>query len=105
MRIQIASRLDWTFVSSLLFSYGVNIPDGAFAGDGCHVWFLQNTPGGDPAPPPGRVSLLYLPTWQPVNHYIIGEMPARLAMSADKRYLYILQQYCRSILILRTDTE
>lgn len=102
--VQAAQVGVWTFATSRRLD-GVVTPDACFAHDGTHLWALENIPGGDPAPPPGSLCLIYLPEWRGVAHLILGEMPIRLVQSVDGKYLYILQQFSRDLAIYRTDTE
>jgi len=92
--------------TSPVFPYGSIVCDACYSANGTHMWVLQSYPlntGSDPAPPPGRLALIYKPTWQFVGHYDLGLVPAKIAQSPDGRFIYVLNYLGQNVMVFRTD--
>ena len=91
---------------SPVFPYGTIVCDACYSANGTHLWVLQSYPtstGGDPPPPPGRLALIYKPTWQFVGHYDLGSIPVKIAQSSDGRFIYVLNYLGQDVMVFRTD--
>ncbi|MBU1357085.1 MAG: PEGA domain-containing protein [Candidatus Edwardsbacteria bacterium] len=104
--LMLADALGLGGPTSPVFPYGSIVCDACYSANGTHLWVLQSYPpstGGDPPPPPGRLALIYKPTWQFVGHYDLGLIPLKIAQSPDGRFIYVLNYLGKDVRVFRTD--